>query len=157
LRLAENGEPLLVQDAMLPWEITGPCDTLAPPPAAHETPNPDPIATLPWEPIDPGEELPPLLARHHDEELPDWLATDEAEAAPDGGAGALISMAELEALAAAELGQSQDSGPDVDDPTQHTVWGPTRAEPNTEAFDPEATVIRLPTQAPGAGPPPNNG
>jgi hypothetical protein len=88
--------------------------------------------------------------RHHDEELPDWLTTSGPEVVPDGGNGALLSMDELETLAAAELGPSPGGGADVEDPTQRTVWGPARAEPHTDLFDPEATVIRLPKPAPGA-------
>jgi hypothetical protein len=57
-------------------------------------------------------------------------------------------MADLEALAAAELGLLSDRRAGVDDSTQRTVWGSARPEPRTETFDPEATVIRLPKPGP---------
>jgi hypothetical protein len=150
-RPAEKDEPLLVQDALLPWEMAGPCDALPPPPAAAEVPNPDPPASLPWEPIGPEEEPPLPLTRHYDEELPDWLTTQGPEAVPDGSNETLLPMAELEALAAAEFGPSSDGAVNVDDSTQRTVWGPARGERRTETFDPDATLIRIRKPPPRAG------
>lgn len=141
-RPEEKDEPLLMQDALLPWEMVGPADNLPPPPAAAEVPNPVPPASLPWEPIGPDEEPPLPLTRHYDEELPDWLTTQGPEVVPNGSNETLLPMAELEALAAAELGPSSDGGSGAD-VTQRTIWGPTGGERHTETFDPDATLIRI--------------
>jgi hypothetical protein len=144
VRPEETGKPLPAQDARLPWEMADAGEALPPPPTS---PEPDPSATLPWEPIGPVGESSASRARHHDEELPDWLQTEEADTAP-GGSMPLISMADLELLAAAELDPPSEGVPPGEAPTQRTVWGPTPPEPPTESFDPEATAIRLPTSTP---------
>ncbi len=142
-RRAGADEFLRAQDALLPWEIPEACDPLPSPPPLPPTPVTDPPVSLPWEPDRLSEKSTPSPVDHHDEELPGWLTTEGPEVVPPRGKEDLLSLAALEVLAATELERGpEDATNEVETPPP-TLWGPLHAEPRTQSFDPEATVIRI--------------